>query len=380
MIEVIRNSLVKRILIKLFVLVLVQVAVFAYLIKQNVTLSVEVFAGILAANLLVVLLIYYFDFSKPMKKLLVEMEALLSGKPYKKIFTSRLDEIGVLAFFFNQVTSSLSEVSYDIKDRNRLIDELTVAAELQREILPLISPTVKGLQLVAKTKPATEVGGDIFNFISRNGKTYIYMGDVTGHGVAAGLIMTMATSLMSVFADIYTSPYDILVNVNKYIKRHVKKTMFLTLVMLCWDEAQEKMTFVGAGHEYILVYRAAEGICEAVLSGGVALGMVPDNSKIIKESEIKLNDGDFIILYSDGIVEARNQAGELYGLERLKQSVIQYASQYSAEGLNYHVATEVSNFNKGHIQDDDMSLIVIKRDKTLNAVTVDTSTNWSLKE
>ncbi len=374
-----KSSIVWKLVIYLLLFVVVVSLPLAYFYKTgDGSLAINYIFAIIGVFVIYFLALYYFGVVRPLNAVLNEMQCLIAGKPYKKIFTTRIDEIGILAHFFNSVTKGFGEVSYDIKDRERMIDELKLAAQLQRDTLPLKSPGVKGLQLVAKNKPATELGGDIFNFVTSKSKTYIYIGDVTGHGVAAGLIMTMATSLINVFADIYGSAYEILVNVNRYIKRHVKKAMFLTMVMLSWDEEKGKLSFVGAGHEHILVYRMATGECEAIVSGGVALGMVPDNSKLIKEQELTVNEGDFVILYSDGIVEARNTSEELYGLERLKKSVIEYAPQYSAEGLNYHIAQDVSAFNHGHIQDDDMSLIVIKRDSSLTSATAigEQTINW----
>lgn len=374
------TSGVRKLFLLLLSATLVLGAVFYFgFYAQARPITWEIFLLLLGGLLIFFLIAAYLIFVRPMKIVLEQMEALIAGKPYKRIYTSRIDEVGVLAHFFNQVTRGFSEVSLDIKDRERMIDELTIAAQLQRDILPLRSPFIPGLEVVAKNKPATELGGDIFNFIDAKGKTYIYIGDVTGHGVAAGLIMTMATSLISVFADLEGSAYEILVSVNRYIKQHVKKAMFLTMVMLSWDNQAGKLTYVGAGHEHILIYRKDSGVCEAILSGGVALGMVPDNSKLIKESEIPLGEGDFVVLYSDGIIEARNVAGELYGLERLKQSVVEFASQYSAEGVNYHVAQAVSHFAAGHVQDDDMSLIVLRRNRDVqNGVEIkDQTISWS---
>lgn len=324
-------------------------------------------------------LFFWRSFLSPLEVILNEERALLAGSEYKKIFTNRIDEIGVLAYFFNQVTKGLGQASTEIKDRERMLDELSVAAQLQRDILPLEAPKVPGLQIVAKNKPATELGGDSFDFIANGAKTYFYVGDVTGHGVAAGLVMTMVNSLIKVFVENGLSAYDVVVRVNKYIKKHVKKAMFMTFVMLCWDNEEKKFTFVGAGHEHILVYRPATGECEAIMSGGVALGMVPDNSKLVKEVEIPTSSGDFIILYSDGIVEAKNPAGELFGLDRLRTLVLEYAPRYGAEGINYHIAKDVSAFNGTHLQDDDMTLIVIQRDDSLAAGggVNDLSTNWN---
>lgn len=211
-------------------------------------------------------------------------------------------------------------------------------------------------------------------------KTYVYIGDVTGHGAAAGLIMTMVNSLMTVFVDIYDSPYQILVNINKYVKKYVKKAMFMTGLFLSWDENEKKMTYVGCGHEHMIIYRKKTGECEVLMSGGVALGMVPDNSKLIKESSLDFGDGDFIVLYSDGITEARDRNGEMFGLERLKEVVVEYAGRYSADGVNYHIAKDVSAFIEGTSQADDMTLIVIKRDDSVSGEEKDEDevTDWDV--
>lgn len=361
--RLLRKSIIRKLFLNLllFSLLISAVAFYFYYTGEKV---VPFYVLLIALGVFLVyfLVAYWIDIVRPLRMVLDQMQLLIVGKPYKRIYTTRIDEVGIIAHFFNQVTKGLGEVSYNIKDRERILDELTIAAQLQRDILPVKSPMVKGLKIVAKTKPATELGGDSFNFFSSKGKVYIYIGDVTGHGVAAGLIMTMVNSLMSVFVDIYSSPYEVLVMINKYIKKHVKKTMFMTMVLLSWDEKSRQLKYVGAGHEHIIVYRVATGLCEAILSGGVALGMVPDNSKIIQEKSIDLENGDFIVLYSDGIIEARDRNGEMFGLERLKQLVTEYAAEYSADGVNYHIAREVSTFVEGHGQDDDMTLIVMQRD------------------
>ncbi|MBD3360885.1 SpoIIE family protein phosphatase [Candidatus Peregrinibacteria bacterium] len=377
--RIIKKSIIRKLFFHLFWFALLISALFFYFYYKEVG-SVPYYWVIaaLGAFLIFFLIVYWVDIVKPLRSIMIQIQSLLGGKPYKRIYTNRVDEIGIIAHFFNQVTKGLGKVSYDLKDRERMLDELTIASQLQRDILPLKSPSVPGLQIVAKNKPATEVGGDSFDMITINNKTYIYIGDVTGHGVAAGLIMTMVNSLVKVFADIYDNAYDIIVNVNKNIKKHVKKAMYMTMVMLCWDHENKKMTYVGAGHEYILIYRSFSGECEEVLSGGVALGMVPDNSKIIKEKNIELNNGDFVILYTDGITEAKNSEGEMYGLERLKQAIKEYVPQYSAEGVNYHVAKDVSAFMEGQPQEDDMTLIVAKRDDKIKKARDEAaqSTSW----
>lgn len=373
-----KKSLFRKLILSLsllFLLVLIFSIYSYFYANQSVPYYYLLITAVCYSGLFVI--IYFKDIVLPLKSVVVEMQALLTGNEFKAIYSNRIDEIGIIAYFFNQVIKSLGKVSFDIKDRERMLEELNIAAEIQRDILPLKNPIIKGLSVVAKNRPASEVGGDSFNILPVSQKVFIYIGDVTGHGVAAGLIMTMVNSLISVFADTFGNAFDIVKNTNKYIKIHIKKAMYMTMVLLCWDIEKQKLSFVGAGHEHILVFRQAIGKCEAIVSGGIALGMVPDNSFLIKEKEIILDDGDFVILYTDGITEARNINEELYGLERLISTVNTYAVDFNAEGLNYKIAMDVSTFMKGHSQLDDMTLIVIQKiSDTIDVVKTDTPTNW----
>ena len=174
----------------------------------------------------------------------------------------------------------------------------------------------------------------------------------------------------------YSSVYDIVVNTNKMLKPRIKAAMFMTMVMLKWDHLKKKMTYVGAGHEYLLIYRSATGQVESKPAGGVALGMVPDNSKLVKEQEVNLEDGDMIIVYTDGITEAKNDKGEMFGVERLIESIKKYAAQYGPEGVTHHTAIDFSQYVGDHEQEDDITLMVIKYTEQENKEQADKSTNW----
>jgi serine phosphatase RsbU (regulator of sigma subunit) len=320
----------------------------------------------------------WFLISHPLQAVLEQIRSLLTGRSYRKIFTRRIDEIGVIAHFFNEVTKNFERVSGQIREGKRMLSELQIASEIQKEILPLQSPQIPGLDIVAKTRPAVELGGDNFDFITEKDNTYIYIGDVTGHGVPAALIMIMVHTLIHTFVEIYENAYQVVVQTNRRLKTRIKSTMFMTMLMLRWNNTTQKMTYVGAGHEHLLIYRAAKGECEVKMSGGIALGMVADNSKIIKELDLQLGKGDIIVLYSDGIIEARNMAGEMFGLERLKKAVEIYAPQYSSEGIVHHIARDFSRFVEEHIQEDDVTLIAVRYTGTesQNEASVSESTRW----
>lgn len=326
--------------------------------------------------IILVLISTYID--KPLRKLTKQMKLLLTGRPYKKITTNRVDEIGVIAQFFNEITQNLESISQKLKEGQRMSSELEIASSIQRSILPDKSPDVPNLEVVAKTRPAVEVGGDSFDFIQRENATYFYIGDVTGHGAPAALVMMMVNTLLHTYSEMYSSVYDIVVNTNRILKPRIKAAMFMTMVMLKWDHVEKKMSYVGAGHEYLLIYRAATGQVESIPAGGVALGMVPDNSKLVKEQNIDLSDGDMVIVYTDGITEAKNDKEEMFGLERLIESIKKYATQYGPEGVIHHTAVNFSQYVGNAEQIDDITLMALKytEQKNQKETQSDKSTNW----
>jgi len=361
MFSLIKSSIARRALVffAIFAFILGFGIYFMFSVDQNV-IGVEYFFGTLIVFLICFFGFFYLEITQPLKIILKQMKALLTGKPYMRIYTKRMDEIGIIAHFYNEVTKSFEKVSLDIKEGKRMLGELEIAGQIQKDILPPDNPKVPGLLIVAKNRPAVELGGDSFDFITKGDNTFIYVGDVTGHGVPAAIVMTMVNTLIHTFVDVYDNAFDVLVNTNKQLKLRIKSTMFMTLLMLRWNSLTKKMSYTGAGHEHLMIYRVKLGKCEMRQSGGIALGMVPDNSLLIKEVNIDLDEGDTVILYTDGITEGRNMAGELYGLDRLKASVEQFAGQYGPEGIVNHVAQNYSNFVENHIQDDDVTLIAVQ--------------------
>lgn len=372
------KSLIRRLFLHflLFGALVASVAFTLYSLDyQNVSLQIFLFSlGIFVIYF--TLSVYYYVVS-PMKGLLHEMECLLTGRQYKKIFTTRVDEIGVMARFFNEVTKNFQKLAGTIKEEKRLYDELGLAAEIQHNILPTSTPDIAGLSVVIKSRSAAETGGDSFDFIDKSNKTFMYVGDVTGHGVPAALVMMMVHALVRVFSETFETAYDIMVQTNSHLKKYISSTMFMTMIMLCWDNENKKLSYVGAGHEYLLVFRTKTGACEQIKAGGIALGMVPDNAKLVKEVDLELEEGDFLLLFTDGVVEARSATGEMYGMERLKQRFAQAAVQYSVSDVHKSISTDFVQFVGTQAQEDDITLMVLQRkaDGVISAETVK-STNW----
>jgi sigma-B regulation protein RsbU (phosphoserine phosphatase) len=140
------------------------------------------------------------------------------------------------------------------------------------------------------------------------------------------------------------------------------------------------MTYTGAGHETLFHYKAADGTCDNIKGGGIALGMIPDNEKLTKEEALDLQEGDFIVLYTDGIVEARNENGEMYSIDMFLKLVEKEAPKANtAEELFTALSTQVLKYLGDFIQEDDMTLLVIKKGPAPTSGAKE-STEWNTEE
>jgi serine phosphatase RsbU (regulator of sigma subunit) len=307
---------------------------------------------------------YYF---KPLRHLCSQVAAVLAGKDYSKINFKTTDEFGLLGMFFNQVTSNIEKVSTYLKEGSRMASELALARDIQKSVLPTALPVVPGLDIVSKTRPAEEVGGDSFDIEMHNEEYYFYIGDVTGHGAPAGLVMMMVNTLFDVFLSTVSNTKELAVKVNNTLKPRVNSTLFMTTSFFRWNPVDKKMFYTGCGHENIIIYRAAEGISEVTPAGGIALAMADDIETIVAEKEIILNDQDIMVLYSDGITEAVASSGELYGLERLKLAVNKFGHLGDSLNLFEALSKEVQEFVGDALQKDDMTLFVIRKSDVVSA-------------
>ncbi len=360
----IRQSLITKALL-LFTLLLVGVMTVGTILKRSGAsgISTNVFLISLLVLLVVIFTAFVVDVMLPLNRLTKEIRHLFSGQNYKRVEPTTVDEIGMMTNFFNEITADLEKISYDIKERRRMSSELDIAAQIQKDVLPKETPPAQGLDVVARTRTASEVGGDTFDFLlSPDGsQLFIYIGDVTGHGVPAGLVMMMVDTLVTALVSQgIADGKTLIIQTNALLTPRISSRIFMTNVMLRWDKNAQKMYYTGAGHEHVLVYHTKTESVDAIQSGGIALGMIPDVSQIAQEKEIPLELGDTIVLYTDGITEAKNPVGEMYGLERLKKALQQNGYRPSSENILDGLTKDFSGFVGEYIQNDDITMIVIK--------------------
>ncbi len=299
--------------------------------------------------------------TKPVKKLVIGAGEVAKGNLGIRVDIRTHDEMKYLGDAFNQMAADL-EKSIEAKlYKERVTRELQIAGEIQKRILPEKIPSVEGLDLAAGLIPAEEIGGDIYDFITmKNGRTLMYVGDVTGHGVPAGIVSSIANALFYA----YSGEIDLkklLANVNRVMKEKTMATMFMTLCMMEWDALRKSFRYVNAGHEPLIHYKAKERKATLIKDKGMALGMIPDISDKLTLNELPLSSGDFVVVISDGIAECWKNKKENYGFERLVAAVERAAMNEDAVKIKDAILNSVKSFANGYPQMDDITIMVIRR-------------------
>ncbi|MEZ4450676.1 MAG: SpoIIE family protein phosphatase [Nannocystaceae bacterium] len=231
-------------------------------------------------------------------------------------------ELAALGAAMNRMVGELAESRALLRDRHRLEDEMEIANRIQTSILPS-DLAVPGLEIGAKMLPATEVGGDYYDVIAQPDGAWIGVGDVAGHGLRAGLVMLMVQSSVASLVRERPSaaPRDLVATLNATIADNVRRRLHqdehVTFSLLRYY-ASGRLVYAGA-HEPFLVIRADTEGCEEMPTPGTWIGVLDDISFALVDSELTLQPGDLVILYTDGLIEAHDAAGVEFGIERVRE-------------------------------------------------------------
>ncbi len=255
-----------------------------------------------------------------------------------------------------RVTERTGELS---KAMDALWGEMELAKKLQTVLLPK-KPKIPGYDIAASLSPADEVGGDYYDVISVEGYDWLIIGDVSGHGVVAGLVMMMAqTAIHTVLLNNPEVPASHLLSViNRIIYNNIEKlgnSKHMTIVVLAGGK-DGIFTFSGL-HEDILVWRADTEKVDKIETEGTWIGLEPDISKMLSEEFLSLEPKDCLVLFTDGITEAEDENGELFGDERLVEIIERTANKSSASEIHKSIIDALKPYEKP----DDVTLLVMKR-------------------
>lgn len=305
--------------------------------------------------------LYAGSITKPLKKLTDGAGIIATGDFKHRVEVKTRDELFTLANAFNKMAEELDVSTKALVYKERVAKELELAAKIQKELLPKVVPQINGIDIAAGLLPAEEIGGDCYDFLRKDDNNLLmYLGDVTGHGVPSGIVVSIANALIYNYST-ETDIKQILLKVNRILKDKTTSNMFMTLVMLTWNVLEQKIKFVSAGHEQMVYFHAADKKVTLTPSGGLALGMLADIEKTLQEHELMMEKGDTLIVYSDGIPECWRNEKEMYGISNLKRAASEYSGLPTALEIRDAILADVKQFAAGYKQMDDITLIVIKK-------------------
>ena len=251
--------------------------------------------------------------------------------------------------------------------QERLERELQLAMEIQQRFQPAAPPIVPGYELQGISFPCYEIGGDYYDFIKRDdGRLVITLGDVSGKGTAAALLMSSLHAAIHAQTGSHETLVETISAVNRYLADNIPPNRFVTLFYAELDPESGALSFLNAGHNPPLIVHSA-GTVEQLASGGLPLGIKADAD--YREGRTLLQPGDVLVIYSDGVTEAASPNGEEFGPTRLYE-VVSRNVEASAAGIRDRIESALTKFSQGTKTADDITLVIVKRQSETRQLTM----------
>ena len=265
------------------------------------------------------------------------------------------DELGAMADNFNKMVDVLRE-------RSRIQQSLNMAMEVQQNLLPKTLPRIPGIDMASACSYCDETGGDYFDIyvpdLSSPERFSVVVGDVSDHGVPSALVMTTARALLRMRSSMPGSLAQVICDVNRQLSRDVEDSgQFMTLFYGQLDRATLKLRWVNAGHDPATLYDLSTGSFQELKGKGMALGVFDDAAYF--QSEKNVLPGQILIIGTDGIWEAHNSEGKMFGKERFREVIRNYAGSSAAE-IVHHIMGALERFRYPLAKEDDVTIVVIK--------------------
>jgi phosphoserine phosphatase RsbU/P len=276
----------------------------------------------------------------------------------------RFDEEALMAInTFSEYASVAIENSKLVEEsieKERLERELEVARDMQQKILPQSAPQIEGLEISTVFIPAFEVGGDYYDFFEiKNNKLGFTIADVSGKGISAAFIMAEIKGIFESLSKLLDSPKAIFVQANQILKKSLNRKSFVSAIYGIFDPATSKLQISRAGHTPIILLRNNE--IENLQPSGLGLGLDFTNNfeSSLEEMEFTLQENDVIVLYTDGVTEAKNSLMEDFGTSMLEKVIFENRNN-STDDISRNIIQEVTLFSKNNHQHDDITLVILR--------------------
>jgi PAS domain S-box-containing protein len=255
-----------------------------------------------------------------------------------------------------QLKRAMVKQQQEAQERQRIEQELHVARLIQQTLLPKSVPRLPGYDVAAYYQPATEVGGDFYDFLElEDGHLGLLVGDATGHGMPAALLMATTRGMLRAGAQTSDSPSEVLERVNNSLCPDIPPNMFVTCLTAFLDSTSGQLQYANAGHD-LPYLRHADGVSE-LRATGMPLGIMPNMR--YEQKEITLKPGESVLLYSDGLVEAHDSQHEMFGIPRMERLIGRHPG--GATLMDFLLAEMERFTGEDWEQEDDITLLTLQR-------------------
>jgi len=307
---------------------------------------------------MLVALILIRRISSPLQRFALLARQIARGNFGVRVSSQGGREISNLATAFNEMAGQLEDYVEEVRKKEQLEQELKIAQNIQRGLLPKQMPEMPGMRVCARTVPAREVGGDYYDFLTNgSGSLGLAVGDVTGRGVPAALLMTMIRSVFRSQAR-EGSPEEVLSKINHLIHEDVRDSRHS--VALCFgvvDPQRKVFHFTNAGQMFPLFYRRRSRRWEYLELGGIPLGIRRDVT--YRSVEVELEPGDRIVFYTDGLVESTDESQEIFGFERF-EALVKETGNLPVDQAVEAILNRLRSFGGADDPDDDLTLAILE--------------------
>jgi sigma-B regulation protein RsbU (phosphoserine phosphatase) len=293
--------------------------------------------------------------TRPIRQLAEAAERVARGDLEARAEITRRDELGELADAFNAMVPQL-------RDRLRLRESLSVAMEVQQHLLPAAPPRLDGFDIAGRSIYCDETGGDYYDFLDLTQigphTLGVAVGDVTGHGIAAALLMTTARALLRSHAPTPGSIAEMMNKINEHMTADTPVGRFMTLFYLVLDTQRRDARWVSAGHDAVIVYDPAREAFDEMAGEDIPLG-IAESWSFHELGPRPIGRGEVFVIGTDGIWESANAAGELFGKGKLREVIRRNAAR-SAEEISAAIVRALAEYRAAVPQQDDVTMVVIK--------------------
>jgi serine phosphatase RsbU (regulator of sigma subunit) len=300
--------------------------------------------------------------AKPAKMLMEDMELVATGDYEHVARATSGDEIGRLAHQFNYMTWAIRGLRAKEKESERITSELDTAREIQANLLPPKIPQIPGFEIFPFYRSAKEVGGDYYDFfpIDRE-RLAIVVADVSGKGIPGSMVMASTRTILRILGPQCATAGELLRQTNRLVAKDIKRGMFVTAIFALLNVRAKEMTVCSAGHNPMALYRERTAKVELVNPNGIALGFDagPIFDRTLQESTTRLEPGDAVVMYTDGVVEAMDPKGDEYGDDRFYAFVKDHARMRSRDLVQATIKD--LDAHKGEAdQHDDITIVTFR--------------------